>query len=114
MITHLLVKFGLFFVGGAAFTLVVVWIIPNTKTLPVLGEQAGELEQTVHTEAAKKSKEKTDSFTSSIGNVLSSITESPILSPILKTKRDVETTVETVKSLPDEQRNAICSQICTP
>lgn len=44
--------------------------------------------------------------------VLPALTKNPIIEPLLQTKKEVEETVETVRSLPEEQKNAICKQIC--
>ncbi|OGY11238.1 MAG: hypothetical protein A3H88_02190 [Candidatus Blackburnbacteria bacterium RIFCSPLOWO2_02_FULL_44_9] len=47
-----------------------------------------------------------------IDDIVENIIESPILAPIVNTQKEVKQTVDTVKSLPVDQRNAICTQIC--
>lgn len=46
--------------------------------------------------------------------VIPAITDSPILAPLLKTTKEVNATVETIKSLPTDQREAVCKQVCGP
>lgn len=44
--------------------------------------------------------------------VFPAITESPVLAPIFKTTKEVEGTINSIKNLPEEQKNAVCRQIC--
>lgn len=109
---HLFVKFGAIFLGGVAFTLAILMFLPAIRILPSFEDNAGLVGQKVQERVQDKGKQQADSFVSSLGQVLSSVAENPAWGPLLKTKKDVEQTIKEVKSLPDEQRNAICQQIC--
>jgi hypothetical protein len=45
-------------------------------------------------------------------NVIPAIAGNPLFAPIVETKEEVEKTSETIKALPEDQRNAICKQVC--
>lgn len=61
----------------------------------------------------EKEQEHTNKVSKYIKDVLvPSIVDNPVLAPILKTTKEVNSTVETIKSLPADQRNAVCRQIC--
>ena len=40
------------------------------------------------------------------------ITDNPVLAPIVNTQKELSSTIDTVRSLPEDQKNAICTQIC--
>ncbi|MEK7521526.1 MAG: hypothetical protein AAB599_01855 [Patescibacteria group bacterium] len=40
------------------------------------------------------------------------IVNNPVLAPIVNTQKELNSTVDTIKSLPEDQKNAICTQIC--
>lgn len=46
--------------------------------------------------------------------VLPAITQNQAFDPLVQTKQDIEKTVNAVTSLPQEQKEAICKQVCTP
>lgn len=115
MNSHLLLKPFLIFLGGVVFSIVVVQIIAHFSQLTngrfedggkIIGEQI-EAKVKGTQEGAKSSI--IDSITS---RVLPAIAESPALAPIFNTTRQVENTINSIKSLPEEQRNAVCRQIC--
>lgn len=115
MNSHLLLKPLLIFLGGATFSVITVQVVTNLGGLSkgrieesgrVIGEQIETKVEETREEAKKTALEKLKD------KVLPAITESPILAPIFKTTKKVENTVNSIKNLPDEQRNAVCRQIC--
>lgn len=115
MSSHLLLKPLLIFLGGATFSIIAVQILTHLDELSkgrveesgrVIGEQIETKVEETREEAKKTVIEKLRD------RVLPAITESPVLTPIFKTTKEVENTVNSIKSLPEEQRNAVCRQIC--
>lgn len=47
-----------------------------------------------------------------IDKVLPALTQSPVVAPAWETKREVEGTVQTIRNLPDAQKDAVCKQVC--
>lgn len=47
-----------------------------------------------------------------IDKVLPALTQSPVVAPAWETKREVEDTIQTVRNLPDAQKDAVCKQVC--
>ncbi|MBI2007522.1 MAG: hypothetical protein HYS83_02390 [Candidatus Blackburnbacteria bacterium] len=115
MSSHLFLKPLLIFVGGAIFSVIIVLIAANFNRLTngkledggkVIGEQ---IEAKVKSAQEGAESSIVDNIAS---RVLPVIAESPVLAPIFNTTRQVENTINSIKSLPDEQRNAVCRQIC--
>lgn len=111
MTSHLLFKTLLIFLAGAIFA----FLFTNTdilseKNIKEKGEVMGDqIQKGILQRKEKAKRTATESLTDKI---LGAITENPILAPIFETKKEVENTINTVKSLPEEQREAICTQIC--
>ncbi|MBI2268151.1 MAG: hypothetical protein HYU80_01740 [Candidatus Blackburnbacteria bacterium] len=98
--------------AGALGALVLVKVLSPGSTNPVLGQKVS-ISERVRSTVQKQEKDQINSIKSRIvDKVLPAITENPILSPILRTSREVEEAVQTVRSLPDDQKNAICQQVC--
>lgn len=115
MSSHLLLKPLLIFLGGATFSIIAVQVVTHFGELSggkveesgkVIGEQIETKVQETKEEAKKTVIEKLKD------KILPAITESPVLAPIFKTTKEVENTVNSIKNLPEEQRNAVCRQIC--
>lgn len=115
MSSHLLLKPLLIFLGGVIFSVVAVYLVTNFEQLSggkieesgrVIGERiekkVGETREGVKKTAIEKLRDK----------ILLGVTESPILAPIFETTKEIENTVSSIKDLPEEQRNAVCRQIC--
>lgn len=114
MISHIPLKFLLIFLGGASFSFVAFQAFSNLDSLPrVLGKNGGNGVEKVFEERKSRVKKDTKDAENIFDNVLPAITENPIIAPLIKTKKEVEETVETVRRLPEEQREAFCKQICT-
>jgi hypothetical protein len=103
-------------VGGIVFALVIAQAVTNPEFLEVLGdkflnEQAidAQMKEADSQVAATTAELNVDSI---LGKVLPFVTENPALAPLFETKQEVEEAAEAVLSLPEEQRNAVCSQIC--
>lgn len=114
MITHVLLKPILIFVGGAAVALLITQVVAHPETFEFLQKKsAGEVEQHVKEEVYKKEEKAAKSVAKTIiEKVLPAAQENPVLAPVFETKQEVEQTVETVKNLPEAQKNAICKQVC--
>lgn len=115
MNSHLLIKPLLIFLGGAAFSILAVQVVTHInewtgkgveKNGRMIGEQI-ESKISDTREGAKKT-----IIDSIKDKILPAIIESPVLAPIFRTKKEVEGTINSIKSLPEEQRNAVCRQIC--
>lgn len=110
MLQHIFLKFSLFFLAGAVFTIAVTYVfVPNeTQKLVKIGNGEGLVLST--------SAVQTDGLKSTVQNILEDvvvqISKSPALSPLFETKKSVETAVFEVQSLPDAQRKAVCQEIC--
>ena len=102
------------FFTGVIVTLVVI----NSPARPVaqtnvLGA-SDEFQQAIKDKVVQKEQEHLNFFSKFISEKLGpSITQNPILSPFFNTKKSVEGALTSVKNLPDDQRQAICKQICT-
>lgn len=129
---HIFAKFGLIFIGGAAFALLALQAIPvvaskavltvpasisSSSSVNVVEKKRDEFQKKIETKVQKKVQETEDSqknlVEGSVEKVLSAVTESPVLAPFFKTKQQVEQTVDSVMNLPDDQKSALCKQICT-
>lgn len=115
MNSHLLLKPLLIFLGGAAFSVIAVQVVThiNEWTGKGIEEKGRVIGEQIESEISgtRDSAEKTiiDSIKDKI---LPAIIESPALAPIFRTTKEVEGTINSIKSLPEEQRNAVCRQIC--
>lgn len=118
MSSHFLLKPFLIFAAGILFTIVVIKFVDPGSTA-VLGTKF--LEQNVKKNAdtnLKNSQQEVSktvdgfSVNNLLEKVLSAVAENPALAPMFKTSREVEQAVNAVRSLPDDQRNSICKQIC--
>lgn len=119
MNTHFLLKPILIFITGVIFALIIIQIVANPGSLLFLADKLVQNEniQKNKAEVLSSQKEATEraeglSVNSLIEKVLPIVTENSVLAPMFKTTREVEEAVNAVRSLPDEQRNSFCSQIC--
>ncbi|HBL52289.1 MAG: hypothetical protein A3D24_01425 [Candidatus Blackburnbacteria bacterium RIFCSPHIGHO2_02_FULL_39_13] len=109
---HTIIKFTAVFIGGIAVAFAVFQVLPILNSTQITKDGGKQIQNEVNSRVEKVTKEKTIAAEGAVGQVLSSASESSILAPLFRTKAKVENTVETVMGLPEEQRNAICSQIC--
>lgn len=119
MNSHFLLKPILVFVGGVIFALIIIQIVTNPGSLLFLADKLNLNEniQKNKAEVLSSQKEATEgveglSVNGLIEKVLPVITGNPALAPMFKTSREIEEAVNAIRSLPDEQRNSFCSQIC--
>lgn len=99
-------KVIIFFAGTGAAIFVVAQILFN-KEPRMLPDKA------VRGTVEEKGGDFVDSARKAIVNkVLPAVAGNPILEPALETKKSVEETIETVMSLPREQKEAVCKQVC--
>tara|TARA_Y100000310_G_C20667773_1_gene808562 strand:- start:2067 stop:2432 length:366 start_codon:yes stop_codon:yes gene_type:complete len=119
MIEHFLLKPVLIFLAGGIVAFAAIQFFNDPTSFAVLGEKFfGEDIQKEADSEIKKGQEQVDeavnslSVQSLLGKVLPALSENPALAPMIETTREVEEAVNAVMSLPDEQRNSICSQIC--
>lgn len=116
MTNPILVKYFALFLGGAIFTFVAIQAATNLDVISMLGFEEGK--QKAQHQLEVKVRETSDQATQTVAQsvtarVLGAIVENPALAPFFQTKKEVETTINSVMSLPEEQRSAICKQICT-
>lgn len=118
MNSHFLLKPFLIFAAGILAAIVIIKFV-DPSGAAVLGTKF--FEQNVKKNAdtnLKNSQQEVGKTVDSLSannlleKVLSAVVENPALAPMFKTTREVEEAVNAVRSLPDEQRNSICKQIC--
>ncbi len=101
----LLIKLALIFLGvGAA----AIFVTQKTGTnLKVLGSLSP---------IEKKARETSKDFDlgDAISNVLPAVTDIPSLTPLINTKNNIQRSVESIISLPQEEKAAFCKQVCSP
>lgn len=110
-----LLKAGLVFIGGAAAALLAIILITGSRTAKITTDNISldNLNEKVKGVVDAKEKSYLKSFNKIWENsAIPAITESPILAPILSTSKDVSEAVDSIKSLPADQKSAICTQIC--
>lgn len=118
MNSHLLIKPLLIFLGGAVFSVVAVQIIThiNEWTGNGVKESGRVIGKQIESKVSdtREGAEKTiiDSIKDKKDKIFPAIIESPALAPIFRTTKEVEGTINNIKGLPEEQRNAVCRQIC--
>lgn len=108
---HVIIRLFMIFVGGIVFALLIIQALPFIYSVRALGGE-NTIKKEVNSRVEKLGKEKAAQANNTAGGVLSSVSESSALSPIFQTKKKVENTIDAVISLPDEQKKAICRQIC--
>lgn len=115
MSSHLLLKPLLIFLGGVVFSVVAIYIVTHFDQL--LSGKVEESGGVIGKQIERKVEETREGAKKTVieklrDRILPAVTESPVLAPIFETTREIENTVNSIKSLPDEQRNAVCRQIC--
>lgn len=119
MISHLAVKFGLMFLGGALFTLGVLQIFSMRGDILISGreglkEKVAKEQERIEKKVKRDTGDVAGSFTEGVWDrVVEQVSKNPALEPLFKAKSDVENTYNTLRALPNEQRNAVCQQICS-
>lgn len=88
----------------------VLSIIPDEAEKTVLGKDT-TIDEYVHEQAWEQVSEWTKALA---GKVLPGIAKSPALKPVVETKKDIEETTSEVRNLPQEQKKAICKEVCGP
>lgn len=115
MNSHLLLKPLLIFLGGAAFSIVAVQVVMHIDEWTGKGvEENGKvIGERIESRVSDTREEAEKTIVESIKDkILPAIIESPVLAPIFRTTKEVEGTINSIRSLPEEQRNAVCRQIC--
>ncbi|MDO8452269.1 MAG: hypothetical protein Q7S79_00800 [bacterium] len=109
-------KSFLYFLGGAVFMFFALIAIGQhaVSTNYVLGTSISvdSIQTQVKDKVQDSEKQGFSLVVSVVPNIIRAITENPLLAPFMKTQREVGQAVTTVKNLPGDQRNAICTQIC--
>lgn len=115
MIIHSILKPFLLFLAGVVFTLILLQLLTNPDFLSFLGQEPSQIEGQVREEIYKREEKAAKSVTQTIiEKVLPAAAENPVVAPLLETKQEVEQTVNTIRNLPEEQKSAICRQVCNP
>lgn len=108
MISPVFLKIILIFSAGILVTLLAVSVFlqkPQSKgKISVLG-----IQEEVQKQEGLLNRLTGDTFNS----IASVVLENPVLAPFLEAKTDVEKAVNTVISLPEEQKSVLCKQICS-
>lgn len=115
MINHLFLKPVLIFLGGTVFAVIGIQAATHFDILKKfdIAQNKTAVEEEIRTGTRKVADETAKAASETLKDkVLSAIAESPALAPIFNTTRQIEDTINSIKSLPDEQRNAVCRQIC--
>lgn len=103
------------FIGGAFCALFLLSVAYQSQEKNVLGAQTQVPEETDSKIQSSVAKTKQNQL-GIVGRVLNSallvVEQSPLLAPIFKTTGEVTVAVDSVKNLPQDQRAAICQQIC--
>lgn len=107
----------LIFIGGIAFAVVVLvsvgrWATANDQVLGTSTVNVRDIESQVKDKVQQGEKEGFSLISTVFPRIISAITENPLLAPFIKTQKEVSEAVSTVKSLPGDQKEALCSQIC--
>lgn len=114
---HLFLKMALVFTLGAGIASAGAFLLGNTDVISeknVAKVVSGEASNILGKEIQKKEKDGIGKITKNISDkILPAITENPIVQPFLQTKQDVSRAVESVTSLPDEQKKLLCEQVCS-
>lgn len=107
-------KSGLIFAGGALCALFLLNLAYQSRQSQVLGAntQWEEVQKQIENSVQETEKEQFGVLSRVLGDITSAITGSPILAPLFTTTKEVTTAVDSVKSLPTDQKSAICAQIC--
>lgn len=121
MLNHLFLKFGLFFIGGAVCTYAAVHFLSSKEVsianrggnnpTQVLGDQSPSLDEKLHEAGQEGAKKVVQAV---VDKVVSHLRNNPAFDPVVKTTEDVQSTVDEVRSLPQDQKAAICAEICAP
>lgn len=110
MFNHLLLKFVLFFLCGAIFTIIALEFIPGYKGPKVLGESTSiVLDDQLHETSGIKVQTIVQSL---LNRVFPSLVANPAFEPLLQTTSDIKATTDEVRNLPRDQKSAICREIC--
>lgn len=112
-----MLKNAVIFIGGMVFAGMVLITIGRYSPVPeteVLGASISvdSIQTQVKGKVQDGEKQGFSLLGAVIPNVVKAITENPLLAPFMKTQREVGQAVTTVKNLPGDQRDAICTQIC--
>lgn len=107
-------KSGLIFVGGALCAMFILNLAYQSRQTKVLGTstQTSQIHEQVQNMVGEKEKEQLGVLSKLLANIGNSIAQSPLLAPLFTTTQEVTTAVDSVKSLPTDQKSAICTQIC--
>lgn len=123
MLNHLFLKFALFFIGGAVLAIGVTQVLPrvlinNSRQTAYYSENSSQVlgaesENQLGNQITQQATGQLQGITQSLlQQVLYTLTKSPAFAPVNQTTRDVQTAAGEVQSLPNEQRKAICKEIC--
>ncbi|MDO8503378.1 MAG: hypothetical protein Q7S60_01680 [bacterium] len=99
----LLIKFVLIAVSLAVGAVVVMQSTGGTNVL------GGLTSKTTTTEALEDL-----DIIDTVSKVLPAVTDIPSLTPLINTKNNIQRSVESIISLPQEEKAALCKQVCSP
>lgn len=107
----------LVFLSGAIFACVALvfigrWAVSNDQVLGTSTINVQNIESQVKDKIQQSEKEGFSLISTILPKIVSAITENPLLAPFIKTQKEVSEAVSTVKNLPGDQKEALCSQIC--
>lgn len=114
---HLMIKGILVFFAGAVLALGLLFVISGGNK-QLSQQNPGESfvksfsNEQVRRETAERMVETMTNFVEE--KVAGAIEENPIIQPVKQTKEDVQKAIDSITSLPSQQREVICKQICQP
>lgn len=116
---HFLLKFIAVFVAGSVFALIVFQTVNNPKVLGSFTKMFEKKAARVGNERVEYARNTASGHVKGVsvegsvqGWVEGLVTKNPAFAPLFKTSRDVQEAVDSVMSLPEEQRSSICRQVC--
>lgn len=113
MSMHLILKGLLVFIAGILFTLGIVYVLGGNT--PFFGSaESGEVKAfSIEQEIDARREGFVGAVVDFVSKkVVPAVDESAVVSPVKQTTQDVQKAIESVTSLPDQQRAAICKQVC--
>ncbi len=116
---HFLIKLVAVFALGAVFALLVFQVAGNPQVLGSFTKMFEKKVARVGNERVEYAKAKAGgqvrgvSVEGSVQGIVEGLfSKNSAFAPLFKTTRDVQQAVDSVISLPEEQRSSICRQIC--
>lgn len=110
--SNILFKFFFVFAAGVIVAVAVMWSIPSLLT-----QQTKQSSKTnvLGAEITSDQQDKIKSLVQQgLSMVIDHFSQSQAVAPLVETTQSVQKAVYDVQSLPDNQRTAICQEICAP